>query len=190
MKKVTDIYKGINCNSGKNRLGYIEHFYDSFFKNKDYKTILEIGCAGGESLRLWESVFPKAKIFGADIVDRFSPAKATKLIGDAYSIEFISQFNDGFFELIIDDVPHTFDSFVSLLKGYYTKLKTGGNLLIEDVIRPFRGRGITEKQQDYLIQLAEEIGFKNIETYDMTGLGDDHMNNVFRSGVFIIKLEK
>ena len=113
-----------------------------------------------------------------------------KLIGDAYSIEFISQFNDGFFELIIDDGPHTFDSFVSLLKGYYTKLKTGGNLLIEDVIRPFRGRGITEKQQDYLIQLAEEIGFKNIETYDMTGLGDDHMNNVFRSGVFIIKLEK
>lgn len=189
--KVSDIYKKINCTSDKDSVGYIEFFYDDFFANKKYKNILEIGCRDGESIRLWENVFTDANIFAVDIRDFTNPKRAKKIIGDAYSESVYSQFGDNSLDLVIDDGPHTYGSFISLINNYYSKIKVGGTLIIEDIIRPMGNMGVTESQQIELIKLAKRIGYKNIKEYNMTSRPKtQELKELWKSGLFILTLEK
>lgn len=51
----------------------IKHSYTPFYyellKDKDIKKVLELGIAKGGSLRMWRDFFPKAQIYGLDIVE-------------------------------------------------------------------------------------------------------------------------
>ena len=42
-------------------------FYSRHLKNLNPKVLLEIGVSEGESLRIWEEVFPNCKVHGIDI---------------------------------------------------------------------------------------------------------------------------
>jgi hypothetical protein len=46
----------------------------------------------------------------------------------------LSLFDDNFFNIIVDDGVHTYTSFEFLIKNYYSKLKVGGIMVIEDII--------------------------------------------------------
>lgn len=191
MKKISEKYKLSGLYTDKDDLGYLENFYDQFLINPHYENILEIGCRDGGSIALWEECFPQANIFGADIIDYPQPRLAKKLIGNAYTGGFVTQFADNFFDVIIDDGPHTYPSFVFLLKEYYSKLKVGGAMIIEDIIRPYKGMGVSEAQQNNLAILARDIGYKNIKTWDMTNKPRlKELRNKWSAGLYILTLSK
>jgi 23S rRNA U2552 (ribose-2'-O)-methylase RlmE/FtsJ len=122
-------------------LGYIEHVYADFLsdpnKIESIKQILEIGVYNGESILLWKNIFVNATIYAIDInscdkilnVDRINFIRQ-----NAYCIDCCNIFEDESLDLIIDDGPHTLDSFIFLIKNYLVKLKIGGTLIIEDII--------------------------------------------------------
>ena len=58
---------------------------------------------------------------------------ATLIWDDAYSNKVANQFEDNYFDYIIDDGPHTFDSHKLCIEKWLPKLKKGGKCIIEDV---------------------------------------------------------
>lgn len=117
---------------------YITDFYEEHFlpyKNLPIK-LLEIGIASGSSLQLWHDYFSKALIYGVDVHDVILPhidklKRVARFIADAYSYEFLSTLPN--FDIIIDDGPHTYNSYHDLLTCYLPKVNKGGILTIEDI---------------------------------------------------------
>jgi hypothetical protein len=117
---------------------YINGFYEKeFSKYQDKKIkILEIGTCRGTSIHLWQKYFPNAEIIGIDtwnqVLDKHKGIeRVTYLEGDAYNKESVKDLPN--FNIIIDDGPHSAESQVECIKLYFSKLKKGGVLIIEDV---------------------------------------------------------
>lgn len=124
---------------------YIEHYYSPEFTSRraEKLNILEIGIWDGESIKLWKSWFINSNITGIDdnsgifgnkanINENLIPG-ATLIWDDAYSNKVANQFEDNYFDYIIDDGPHTFDSHKACIKKWLSKLKQNGKLIIEDI---------------------------------------------------------
>lgn len=107
-------------------------------KNKPVK-FLEIGIFKGNSVKLWESYFPRAELHFIDInPDRIeyhssrsqyhflsqSDAKALKLFGKQVG---------GNFDVIIDDGGHTMKQQIISFKNLFHLVKSGGLYIIEDL---------------------------------------------------------
>ena len=124
---------------------YIEHYYSPEFTSRraEKLNILEIGIWDGESIKLWKSWFINSNITGIDdnsgifgnkanINENLIPG-ATLIWDDAYSNKVANQFEDNYFDYIIDDGPHTFDSHKACIEKWLSKLKQNGKLIIEDI---------------------------------------------------------
>jgi SAM-dependent methyltransferase len=159
-------------------LGYLENFYDQEFSQESVK-LLEIGADRGGSIALWRDYFPDSKIFAVDVND-FPDHGAHKIIADAYGDNsFIS---DNYFDIVIDDGPHTYESFVAVIQNYHRKLKTGGRLIVEDII--------VRDWVEPLRELAEKQ-YAKVEIADMTGKQrTPTLLNKWRDGLFILKAIK
>jgi predicted O-methyltransferase YrrM len=185
-KNISDLFKLNQYNTDKYDLGYLDNFYDNVLEK--YRnlpiTILEIGVYRGGSIKLWKDYFhPETQIYAADI-NYFDHIPGTySIIGDAYSKDQISKISDDYFDLIIDDGPHSFDSFVILMQRYFSKLKKDGILIIEDII--------VSSWVEPLIELSQSLGYSSCEVIDMTGKQKtqeliDHWGN----GLYILKITK
>ena len=138
---------------------YLEH-YDRLFD--DYKSkeinILEIGILWGESLKLWSKYFENAKIYGIDIFHRqhngslISKERVLENL-DGHNIhsiesvsscseeidletkrkEYLNQFEDGFFDIIIDDGQHNSESQIMTYNNFKSKVSKDGLYIIEDI---------------------------------------------------------
>jgi hypothetical protein len=133
-----------DCDKGTNH-SYIEYYYDLEFSNKQTQNlnILEIGIWEGGSLKLWKNWFVNANIVGIDdnsgIFGNLRNSQFDQIPGvniiwdDAYSDRVVNKFNNNYFDYIIDDGPHTFESHKLCIKKWLPKLKHGGKLIIEDI---------------------------------------------------------
>jgi demethylmacrocin O-methyltransferase len=123
---------------------YTQH-YQKHFKPYKYKKIslLEIGVGGyenpllgGESLRMWKSFFPFAKIFSLNIFDKsFLQENRIKIFkGSQIDLKFLENICNeaGVFDLIIDDGSHINEHVIKNFKFLFPELKTGGIYVIED----------------------------------------------------------
>jgi GR25 family glycosyltransferase involved in LPS biosynthesis len=112
------------------------------------KNILEIGIGdfnqkNGGSIILWKLYFKNALIHVVDIMSSErvydiilkNTNIKTYLNSDAYNIEFVNNFkkNNIYFDLILDDGPHTFESQCKCIILYSELLTDNGILVIEDV---------------------------------------------------------
>ena len=103
------------------------------------KNVLEIGINSGHSILMWHDFFSQAKIYGVDINDApsfLNKERITCYKQDAYSMKFITDefINKGIkFDLIIDDGPHTMESWRFFAKNYIPLLNTDGVAIIEDI---------------------------------------------------------
>jgi len=118
---------------------YIQNYYTNIFsniRNEDIK-ILEIGVLDGKSIKFWNDWFINAEIIGMDINTKSKPFidanGYTVLWEDAYTKQGVSNFEDNYFDFIIDDGPHTLASQLYSSVKYFSKLKIGGLLIIEDI---------------------------------------------------------
>lgn len=132
---------GLECGTDKsswqhNYLQFYE-FYFGQFRTKRIK-LLEIGVAGGASLRVWERYFQSATIIGADI----NP-NAVRFQRDRVSIEIIDQSNvndlnvlgtkHGPFDIILDDGSHMWEHQITTLRTMFPFLTDDGIYVVEDL---------------------------------------------------------
>jgi hypothetical protein len=140
LDKLASIHK-----TDKNRYHFYTQHYQKHFNSYKFKKInlLEIGVggyenplSGGESLRMWKSFFPFAKIFSLDIYDKsFLQEKRIKIFkGSQVDEVFLEKICDkaGAFDLIIDDGSHINDHVIKSFEFLFPRLKTGGIYIIED----------------------------------------------------------
>ena len=118
---------------------YINGYYSQEFSDKRTTPInlLEIGIHHGDSIRLWLDWFQNRNIFAMDNTFRHLNLHlvdgATIMEIDGYNQNTPTRFEDEYFDYIIDDGPHTIDSQVVFIHLWYSKLKIGGKLIIEDI---------------------------------------------------------
>ena len=193
-KNLTNLYLKNKYNTDKHSLEYLEYFYDKVFPKlqNDDINLLEIGCLHGGSIKMWKDYFsPNSSIYGVDSRDFPSISGVNKIIGNAYSDKIINQFQDDYFDIIIDDGPHTYQSFLDVIQKYKPKLKSNGLLVIEDIIRPYLGSGVTPQQQEYLKQYSKELGYSSYKEYNLTGKQKTPiLKNKWGSGLFILLLTR
>lgn len=119
---------------------YIENYYSKKFtplKNNKIN-LLEIGIFQAHSIKLWKDWFVNGSIYCIDthqeFIDLANNIPDTKcFLGDAYNQDMLDKFDDNFFDIIIDDGPHTLDSQEFSVAKWSKKLKKNGVLIIEDV---------------------------------------------------------
>jgi predicted O-methyltransferase YrrM len=121
--------------------GYIHAFYADLFEPRqtNVTNFLEIGVQRGFSILMWRDFFPNATVVGVDI--NVCPMlenqeRVVAVTTNAYDKNFVNLLLDESFDIIIDDGPHTAESWFFLLDNYVKKLRPGGVLIIEDIIDP------------------------------------------------------
>lgn len=183
---ISDVFSSGSYSTDKYDLGYIDGFYDWFLKKYERTpiTFLEIGVASGGSTRLWKDYFYKgSKIFAGDITPFNHIEGVESIFGDMYSLDKALKFPDECFDLIIDDGPHSEESFILLMERYFPKLKTGGNIVIEDII-------VSELVPN-LVEFAEICDYSKCQVIDMTGKQKTkNLLDTWKNGLYIICLTK
>jgi len=170
----------------KYQLGYYDHFYEKHFKpfTKSPINILEIGIRGGGSIKIWREYFhPDSKVYGGEI-ENFSPIENTTCYQmDMYSQDALNLFEDSYFDIVIDDGPHTYESFESVITKYYSKIKSGGILVVEDIT--------DSSWVDPLLQLSKSTGYSKTESFNMSGKQKyQDLLDRWKDGLHILKLTK
>ena len=142
MKTLTEIFVEIGNNTGVdigcNDKGgihtYLETYERLFSPFRNGCTILEIGLAMGDSLKLWDEYFTNSEILGVDIsvvfeIPTYKNAVHVMEADATKPLELLQTF-----DIIIDDGSHMeadqFKTF-NLLKD---KIKPGGVYIIEDIL--------------------------------------------------------
>ena len=134
---------GYKTDKGEHYHGFTE-IYDRILAplRDEQIRILEIGIAEGGSLELWEDYFPKAEIFGIDILDRsaLQRDRVKTFVADQADREQLGNFiaqHGGDFDVIIDDGGHAMDQQQISLGFLFQYLKPGGFYVLEDVHTSF-----------------------------------------------------
>ena len=124
---------------------YYTPHYQHFFRKFKFKkmNVLEIGVGGyddpirgANSLRMWKSYFPFAKIYSIDIYDKSKLQENRIKIfkGSQVDLDLLDKICNevGEFDLIIDDGSHINEHVIQSFEFLFPKLKKGGYYVIED----------------------------------------------------------
>jgi hypothetical protein len=117
--------------------GY-ERFYDFFLvplKNKNIK-LFEVGIDAGRSLKMWNDMFKKGKIYGMDIDHEYDHEKGKIFKGDQSSKKDLDKIINEIknVDIIIDDGSHKPEHQIFTFNYLFnTMLKFDGIYIIEDI---------------------------------------------------------
>lgn len=106
---------------------------------KTAKNVMEIGINSGHSILMWHDFFSQAHIYGVDVSDApsfLNKERITCYKQNAYDMNFLNNefISKGIkFDIIIDDGPHTMESWRFFATNYLKLLNEGGVALIEDI---------------------------------------------------------
>lgn len=115
----------------------LQHIVSEAKYGGDTLTLMEVGIQRGGSIVGWLKAFPNARVVGVDcqktVTINVPGDRYKELITNAYTDEFVSSFNPGTFDVIIDDGSHAYNDILFACRHYTKLLKPGGILIIEDV---------------------------------------------------------
>lgn len=190
-----DVYKQGDFYTDKYDLGYLQFFYNSYLQEYKPKVnaFLEIGVSLGGSMKLWRNFFESdVEIVGVDVREPLTIDGCKIIQADAYSRDFVDSIPDEHFDLIVDDGPHTYESWMSLIDLYYDKVPKGGRIIIEDVIPPFEmGRGADDMQKKSMMDAIFSRGFSEVKIHDMTGKQQtERLTDLWKIGIEIWEIVK
>ncbi|MCB0379750.1 MAG: hypothetical protein KDD24_00745, partial [Flavobacteriales bacterium] len=90
----------------------------------------------GGSLRVWRDFFVNSNVYGVDIDENcmFEEERIKTILCDSRNKKCLDlNLNNLFFDLIIDDGLHEYDSQKDTFKNLYFRLKENGFYIIEDI---------------------------------------------------------
>lgn len=136
-----------NNRTDKNTIHSYLGLYEKLLRSrKDRAThVLEIGIAhGGGSIKLWHDYFQNATVYGLDVIPIHEVSDDLKTLErvrihastNAYDPTIIANSFAGrgiFFDMVLDDGPHTLDSMRAFITHYSHLLKDDGILILEDI---------------------------------------------------------
>lgn len=105
--------------------------YLSEWRDKEF-VMLEIGVAGGNSIRMWREYFPKAKIYGID--NNVDTKMDGVFIGDQSDFNFLQSVLDeiGVPDVIVEDGSHYGPFTILTFEYLFPRIKDGGLYFVED----------------------------------------------------------
>jgi tetratricopeptide (TPR) repeat protein len=120
------------------RWDYLRQYEELFRPWRDVAfNLIEIGVAGGNSIRTWGRFFTRATIVGIDIDER-----ALRIVADRVVIEIGSQADAAFLDglcdryppaIVIDDGSHEAEHIMFTFRQMFPRLAPGGWYVIEDL---------------------------------------------------------
>lgn len=112
---------------------YLDNYerYLESWRDKEF-TLLEIGVAGGASIKMWREYFSNAKIFGID--NNPDCAGEGIFIGSQTDTEFLGKVlaEIGDAQVLIDDAAHYGPYTIETFKYLFPRIAKGGQYYIED----------------------------------------------------------
>lgn len=128
-------------NSGAGKGHSYGRIYDLLLPARRWSTaVLEIGIAGGESLRAWREFFPQAQVVGIDC-DRSKLVFEQRIVSmciDCGKPELMHQLAaeyQNYFGVVIEDGSHQLEHQLLAVRTLKRCLKPNGVLVIEDIQR-------------------------------------------------------
>ncbi len=139
-KTLQEIYDYILTKGNNTDKGTTHSYIDSYAKLfEPYRhlsiNLFEIGIDFGWGLSLWRKYFDKATIYGIDNRNVLQYNKDIHVVfDDANKIETVSKYYSNIeFDIIIDDASHEISTQCLRFPIYFSKLKSNGIYVIEDV---------------------------------------------------------
>lgn len=117
---------------------YVRHYQRAFeqFRHEPIQ-VIEIGIAGGASLRLWQTYFTAATLIGVDIIPgckRWEGGRIRVEIGSQGDAAFLSGLANKYRPtIVIDDGSHQADHIALTFRHLFPRLEAGGCYVIEDL---------------------------------------------------------
>jgi 23S rRNA U2552 (ribose-2'-O)-methylase RlmE/FtsJ len=134
---LTAIDYGANDKGGQIHT-YLETYDKLFEPFRDGCTMLEIGLALGDSVKLWDRYFENSTIIGCDISVVFPTQKYKNDVriieADATKASFLNYITEEKLDLCIDDSSHVERDQVSTFELLKHKMKPTGIYILEDIL--------------------------------------------------------
>lgn len=137
-----------------------------------FSSVLEIGVAQGQSIRMWVDYFTNATIHGADIskaseiCEKYSNRIKFHLLDqrDEAQLKNMEQFSP--FDLVIDDGNHFWMEQILTFQTLFPYVRKGGIYIIEDTStsywKEYKNNPISTVE--YFKNLIDEVNFKGVKT--------------------------
>lgn len=115
--------------------GYLKIYeqYLSSWRDKEF-TLLELGVAAGNSLKMWKEYFPKARVYGIDNNPDCAGYGEGIFIGSQTDTIFLDNvlWKIGIPDIVIDDGSHYGPDTIITFRNLFPKIAAGGYYVIED----------------------------------------------------------
>lgn len=125
--------------AGYSYLDHYARFFEPLAALKDGRlSILEIGVLGGNSLRMWEQLFPRASIVGLDVDTTGGYGKlrptTTVIRGSQTDVGLLTGLcRDNKFDIVVDDGSHAYGDIVTSAIAILPLMNPHGFYCIEDI---------------------------------------------------------
>ena len=156
-----------STDKGPGQHNYTELYERLLFQWKDDPIkIFEIGIAEGGSLAMWQSYFPKARIFAVDILDKsqFNNTRVTTLVADQANRDQLKgaiAASGSDIDVLIDDGGHTMEQQQVSLGFLFRHVRPGGYYVIEDVHTSlpalWKGYGVAPNGANTTLRMLENF---------------------------------
>jgi hypothetical protein len=139
MKTLVELFKtGLYDTDKGSDHNYLRDYDKLFYPYRDRKiNVFEVGFYRGGSCKLWEDYFYNAQIkfvdYNPDCVLNSTSGRASLDIVDSMTLTE-DYFKDFPPDIAIDDSYHSIESQIHFIKVIYPVLRTGGLLVVEDII--------------------------------------------------------
>jgi SAM-dependent methyltransferase len=134
--------------------------YQEEFTQIENIKILELGVCYGGSLILWDGFFINSEIHGIDNVkytDDFIPG----IMHWGKYEDIYSEFENNYFDYIVNDSMHYAKEQIDAFKIYYSKLKPGGKFFMEDI-----------PDMDNVAEIVKTLEGHTFKVYNMNASSD------------------
>jgi|LakMenE18May11ns_1017448.scaffolds.fasta_scaffold9939899_3 hypothetical protein len=132
MKSLKEISLELKYPSDKDTAhNYLPVYQEEFGQIENIK-MLELGVCYGGSLFLWDKFFINSEIHGIDNA-KYTDAEIPGILHFGNYEELHCNFEDNYFDYIVNDSMHYAPEQIDAFNIYYSKLKSGGKFFMEDI---------------------------------------------------------
>ena len=160
MKTLKQVSAELNYPSDKDTSHNYTPVYQEEFTQVQNIKILELGVCFGGSLILWDGFFINSEIHGIDNV-KYTDDPIPGIMHWGKYEDIDSEFQENYFDYIVNDSMHYAKEQIDAFKIYYSKLKPGGKFFMEDI-----------PDMDNVAEIVKTLEGHTFKVYNMNASSD------------------